>query len=315
MTRVHVRLGAMFVIAGVVLTSCGASDGTTLFPLADYLHDPIPADRQLDQASEEMIGRLTARPEPAAAMLVEYGIPIVEADESSPTVSVTCTSERDEQCGLERLETVRIPADASPNTGSDGALAVIDEERGVTYELWRARRISSTAWSAEWGSTNDLGGDGIAESGGSGSGLSRLAGVIRVDELRQGSIDHAIAISSSETCETMPRYPAWSTDGTKEGPDCLPMGARLQLDPSIDLDTLELREGERLIAEALQAHGAYVVDSSANPLSLFFELEPPERPDDELGPVLLGLDFRWDYDHLEGIPWDRLQVLRSWDGS
>lgn len=43
----------------------------------------------------------------------------------------------------------------------------------------------------------------------------------------------------------------------------MPMGSRLQLDPSLDLSTLPLEPGEAVIARALQRYGCYVVDSSS----------------------------------------------------
>jgi hypothetical protein len=42
----------------------------------------------------------------------------------------------------------------------------------------------------------------------------------------------------------------------------MPMGSRLQLDPSLDVATLGLETGEEMIARALQLYGAYIVDST-----------------------------------------------------
>jgi hypothetical protein len=304
-------------LSGVAGCSGGFGDSSRTaepFAKADYLVTPIPSDAVIDPRSAQIVDQLTTDPNPAAALLVEYGIPIVEADVDTPVVSITCTAQRDEICGVESVAPIRIPEDAAPNTGTDGALVVVDTDAGRTYELWRAERVSASEWSVEWGSTNELDGDGITTSGGSGSGLSRLVGIVRIDELRNGAIDHAIAVSSSETCTSEWRDPAWSSDGRRDGPHCVPMGARLQLDPTIDLDGLELRPGERIVAEALQEYGAYVVDSGASLISVFFELEPP-TPGNELGEVLTDLGFRWDYDPLDGIPWERLEMLQNWDGS
>ena len=234
---------------------------------------------------------------------------MVTADESDPVVTVTCTDDRDVQCPIEADGAVRIPDLATPNAGSDGALVVIDTTRNVSYELWRAQRIDDASWRVEWGTINDLAADGIGVSGGSGSGLSRLVGMVRVSDLAAGRIDHALAVASSATCSDEWRAPAWSTDGDSDGPDCLPMGARLQLDPAIDLDALPLTEAERVVARALQRYGAYVVDSSSSSLAFFFEREPLTNGDDELGPVTSALGFRWDYDPLTGIPWEGLRVL------
>jgi hypothetical protein len=42
----------------------------------------------------------------------------------------------------------------------------------------------------------------------------------------------------------------------------MPMGSRLQLDPSLDVAALGLEAGEEMIARALQDYGAYIVDST-----------------------------------------------------
>ncbi len=44
----------------------------------------------------------------------------------------------------------------------------------------------------------------------------------------------------------------------------MPMGSRLQLDPSLDVSTLGLEPGEEIVARALQTYGAYIVDSSSS---------------------------------------------------
>jgi hypothetical protein len=42
----------------------------------------------------------------------------------------------------------------------------------------------------------------------------------------------------------------------------MPMGSRLQLDPSLDVAALGLEAGEEMLARALQDYGAYIVDST-----------------------------------------------------
>ena len=63
------------------------------------------------------------------------------------------------------------------------------------------------------------------------------------------------------------------------------------------------------MARALQKYGAINRDNSASPLSVSFE-----APIGEADPYP-GAGFRWDYYDMPHIPWDRLRVVRSWDGS
>ncbi|MEP1122264.1 MAG: hypothetical protein ABJH68_00055 [Ilumatobacter sp.] len=279
-----------------------------LFPKADFLRERIPDDPRIDLRSKQIIEGLNQPGDPASAMLVDYGIPIYVAGPDTPLVEISCTDTGRGVCGPERLSPIRMPAGATPNDGSDGALVIVDTIGRTTHELWRASEQADGSWTAQWGSSNDIDGDAIAENGGSGSGVSRLGGVITVDELAAGTIPHALAIASSATCAQAWRAPAWTTDGRTESDDCIEMGSRLQLDPSIDLDSLSLTTAERMVGEALQVYGGYIVDSSASELALFVEREDEAR-NGEIGPVAEMIGFRWDYDPLSGLPWDRLRVI------
>ena len=55
-----------------------------------------------------------------------------------------------------------------------------------------------------------------------------------------------------------PWAPATASDGAYDDPAAIPMGARLQLDPAIDIDALGLPPYEATIAKALQTYGMYV---------------------------------------------------------
>jgi len=281
---------------------------SVLFPEARFLWDPIPGDATLDERSAAVIAGLNAQGDPASSLLVDYGIPIYTAGLDTPTVEITCRDEGRGVCGPEQLSPIRMPVGAAPNIGTDGALVIVDLVEGTTHELWRAVRNDDGTWSAQWGSSNDISGDAITENGGSGSGVSRLGGIVMNDELASGTIQHALAIASNQTCASSWRAPAWTTDGRSDAADCIEMGSRLQLDPTVDLDALELTDAERIIGATLQTYGGYVVDSSASALAVFFEREDVQ-PDGGLGPVARELDFRWDYDSLSGLPWDELVVL------
>lgn len=283
-----------------------------LFPEARFLWEPVPADAEPDARSAAIVDGLIAQGDVASSLLVEYGIPIYTAGPDTPTVEISCRAEGRGVCGPEQLSPIRMPENAMPNTGSDGALVIVDLVEETTHELWRARRNEDGTWSAQWGSSNDIGGDAITASGGSGSGVSRLGGVVMIDELAAGSIPHALAVASNQTCASTWRAPAWSTDGRSDADDCIEMGSRLRMDPSIDLATLPLTDAERIVGEALQTYGAYVVDSSASALAILFEREQVQ-PDGGLGPVARSLGFRWDFDSLPGLPWDALVVLAPSD--
>ncbi len=246
------------------------------------------------------------QPEPGLfANLIEYGIPIYGTDASTPSYTVTCTRVQWGDCPLSG-EPVSIPDDAVPNSGTDGVLVTIDDSRDISFEFWRAAKVGDR-WQTAFGAVNDLKGSGWGGAA-TGSGASRLAGVIRVEEIKSGDIPHALALQTNNACHTF-RWPALKSDGTSDRKDCIPEGARLQLDPSLDLDSLGLTAGELAVATAMQRYGGYVMDVSGAPLSVSFELEKDAAPG-TLGQTYTNAGFRWDYDAMEHIPWDKLRVLK-----
>ncbi|WP_232423291.1 hypothetical protein [Mycobacterium sp. 155] len=240
-----------------------------------------------------------------AAGLVAYGVPIYRATVETPRYTVRCTITSWGRCPFDGYQ-VPIPDGAAPNTGSDGAMVIIDESTRKVFEFWRAER-SGSQWTASWGAVNDLDGSGWGGSS-TGSGASRLAGVIRVAEIQEGVIPHALALQSDNVCARVFRAPAIKTDGQSTRSDCIPEGARLRLDPAVDLNALNLTSAERTVARALQVYGAYVVDAGGAPLSVSFELDPTASGG-SIGSTYEHAGLRWDYDRMRGIPWNRLQVL------
>jgi hypothetical protein len=123
------------------------------------------------------------------------------------------------------------------------------------------------------------------------------------DEFEQGHIDHALLISIPSAASGGPVWPATESDGRSRSDGAIPEGARLQLDPALDLNRFAMTPYERIIAGALQEYGAYVGDVSGS-----VELEvinPIGYPD---FPYPAGwFDERWTL--LTGIPWAHMRVL------
>lgn len=264
---------------------------------------PIPDDARIDPQSAAMIAAV--QPQRALnANLVEFGIPIVSADSDTPTYSVSCSRVDYGICPFAGWP-VPIPDGAAPNSGSDGVLVSVDESAGVIFEFWRAARSGDT-WTTAFGAVNSLRGSGWGGAA-TGSGASRLGGVVRIHEIADGEINHALALQSNNACPTF-RPPALKSDGTSSSPECIPEGARLQLDPALDLSTLDLQPGELAVATAMQRYGGYLMDVSDAPLSVSFELDR-DAAVGELGQTYSDAGFRWDYDAMENVPWERLRVL------
>lgn len=281
-----------------------AGTASTPFAATSSWRQAIPADAATDPNSVAMIKAVQSSPALNANM-VAFGVPIYTVDSGTPAFTVTCGASRWGVCPFAGWP-VLIPDGAAPNSGSDGVMVTVDEASGTIFEFWRARK-DDRRWSASWGAVNSLRGSGWGGAS-TGSGASRLAGVIRVAEIAAGVIPHALALQTNNACSTF-RAPALKSDGTSTRSDCLPEGARLQLDPTLDLGKLDLTPGERAVATAMQRYGGFVMDVAGTGLSVSFELDTQAVPG-TLGDTYKAAGFRWDYDAMEHVPWDRLRVLK-----
>lgn len=291
-----------------VLTTAGAARRP--FATSSPFNVVIPVQPRTDPNSTAMVARAT-RTGQLHANLVEYGIPIYTAGPGSPRYQVSCDMAGAWGPCPFAGRSMPIPSGARPSSGSDGVLTVVDPASNTVGEYWRARR-SGTRWASGFGAVNSLSGSGWGGAS-TGAGASRLAGVVRVSELQAGNIPHALVLQSDNVCARSFRAPAVKTDGTSLRSDCIPEGARLQLDPALDLSTLGLKQGERAVARAMQVYGGYVIDRSGTALSVSFE-RAPDASSSSPGAAYTAAGLAWDYDGMPAVPWHRLRVLRAWQG-
>ena len=277
----------------------------TPFSAGSAWNVPIPTSPVLDGRSTEVISYLAGGATPGVANLYQYGVPIYEADASTPRYSVNCLRDWG-VCGLHQ-ELVPVPLGAVPSPGSDGAMVVVDSVTRRSFEFYKAERRLDGGWQAAWGGVVDLDGPGTPGAA-VGAGVSRLAGVVRATEIARGRIDHALVFSTDNACTGTYRYPASKTDGRSPRPDCIPEGARIQLHPDVDIDALGLPPAERAVAHALQTYGAYAIDNGGAHMAFIFE-----NPTGEADPYSAA-GLRWDYFAMDAIPWQSLRLLRQWNG-
>jgi hypothetical protein len=141
--------------------------------------------------------------------------------------------------------------------------------------------------------------------GATATSLPLLGGLIRVDELRQGHIDHALAFALPHArLYTSWSWPAQRSDGDLDDPDAIPEGTRFRLDPTLDIDALGLPPVSAMIAKAVQRYGMVLRDKAG---SLSFYAEDPTQFGANPYPALFGT---WPNVMLARFPWDRLQALR-----
>jgi hypothetical protein len=268
-----------------------------------------------------------------------YSIPVYRVPANQPTVKVVLSDDNkvpmdpneDPNNPVDKLQrafdAVPIPPNASPAPGTDGALVVYQPSMDKMWEMWEFGKNSDGTLRFRWGgamanvSTNKgyyspaawpglNPGQGY-DWGPSASSLSAVAGLMMIDELKAGHIDHAIEVALPHPCLGKWVYPAQRTDNwsvLSTDPNCIPEGAHLRLDPSVDLSGANLPPIGRMMVDAMKKYGIIVHDTTN--WSVTFYAEQPTDGSDPYnvnGPLMGGQQF---YDWLPKIPWNRLQLLQ-----
>jgi hypothetical protein len=208
---------------------------------------------------------------------------------------------------------VPLPARAKPARGRDKQLVLWQPSTDTMWEFFKLVRRRD-GWHANWGGrmTDVASNPGWFREqnwGATATGLPLLGGLITLDDLRRGRIDHALALGVTRARSYVWSWPARRTDGATNDPTAIPEGARFRLDPRLDLRRLRLPPLTRMIARAAQRYGIVVRDKTGS--SVTFEAEDATRlrVDPYYGP---GGWFggRSPSAVLERFPWRRLQALR-----
>ncbi len=296
-------IAAIIAVSGLPGCSKKPAAPASPFSASSPWRQLIPSGANVNPNSQAMIASVQHQPA-LNANLIQYGVPIYNVTPETPSYTVKCTVYWGMICPFAGWP-VLIPKDAKANAGSDGAMVTIDAANGTIFEFWRAVR-NGNEWSASFGAVNSLHGSGWGGMS-TGSGASRLGGVIRISDIQSGTISHALALQTNNACTTF-QPPALKSDGTSVRDDCLPEGTLLQLDPSIDLTKLNLSPGVLAVATAMQRYGGYIMDVGGTSLSVSFELDTSAAPG-TLGETYTKAGFRWDYDAMENVPWEKLRVL------
>jgi hypothetical protein len=234
------------------------------------LNTPIPAHPAIDSKSRLMVDRVTESLGDVVIAVKRWSVPVYYAGSTTKRYNVPMIDS-----GLTAYG-VPIPANARPSAPfppdqTDGAMMILDPRSNCEYDFWEARKQADGSWTARGVSRIGANSDGIYDRGASarGSGFALGAGLIRPGELKAGAIRHALVFSLP------PEYvkgggpvpPATESDGNSMLTGAIPEGARIQLAPSFNVDSLEHR-WERTIARALQVYGMYLADRGGGGVGL-----------------------------------------------
>lgn len=238
----------------------------------------IAPDAALDRASADLIADLASRG-PWQVNIKDWSIPVyfVDAD-ATPKHDVGDSRPGVYGRGFGFPRRIPIPdgAVASPPVGvdSDNHLSIIDRKKGLEWGMWAARKDAAGRWFTGLGAVTDLTGTGVEppwydnpreldSHRSRAGGFPLVAGLIMLDEIKAGRIEHALAFAYDH-CRTGLFIPPASTSQAAlldaVGSRGIPMGGRIQLDPAWDVEHSGLNRAGKIIARALQEYGAYCSD-------------------------------------------------------
>lgn len=241
-----------------------------------------------------------------------YSVPLYRVGPSQRLVRVVLTTSwRPLQA---EWDAVPIPDNALPAVGNDGHLVVYQAATDTLWEFYHLARVGNQ-WMARWGGRIV----GVSKSpgyytgaertqGATATSLSLAGGLMTLDELRTGHIDHALAMAVPYARRGMVVFPAQRGDGYVSSDAAIPEGTRFRLDPTFDLNTLKGPPIIRMMAEAAQRYGMLVRDQSAD---VSFYAEDPRQ---------FGASPFWGTDGYYAnqypnnflrryFPWSRMQVV------
>jgi hypothetical protein len=153
-----------------------------------------------------------------------------------------------------------IPASPRIEAGSDRHLLALDVNQCKLWELYDAQR-SGSGWTAGSGAYFDLRSNALRPAGwtsADAAGLPIFPGLVRYEEVKTGSIDHAIRFTAPSTCGNI--YPATHLTA----PPCSnlpPMGLRVRLKASVDISGFG--PNARVVLTALKRYGMILADNGS----------------------------------------------------
>ncbi len=274
--------------------------GTSVF------NTPIPADAPAHPESDAMIRTLMqsrGTPGKIHVNIQQWSIPVWPVPaEGAVMTEVVC--DRQSYSGEASVRCPVWPV-VKPDPMSDAHMVIVDRAAGMEWDFWGAR-WQDGALRTKAASTVKLDGDGLTPLGGCRLvGFALLSGLIRPEEIEAGEIDHALVFAHDYVGPAV--WPASRGGGRggrrRGGADVTPVpaGGCVQLDPSLDVDALDIPPAGKMIARALQKYGMYNSDFAGG-LVVYAE-NPLARATDPWPALGFG---NW---VARGIPVDRMRVV------
>ena len=307
-----------FIVCIILLTSVVHAQQLRIpsrfFRLHSTWYEKIPENPSINPRSQETMNYLNSFTASLGASYTSFSHPIFYARSDTPIVKVMGASPAAVALGWDN---VPIPDEARPagyglSGYHDGHLIVISADRKYAWEMYQANRISSTQWAAASLRRWDLDSDGMSTPFDF-LGAVRLCptpllhGLVTFEEMQRGYIDHALAVTAhTQANPYWAPYPGEKFVGGSDQvrPDSgIVACMRIQLDPSVNINSLNLSPAGKVVAKALQEYGMIVTDGASKfDFDIYFE-SMDFRPD--------GVRWGGQLPDLSNIPKDKLRIVDS----
>ena len=296
------------------------------FSPAGLWNAALSATTPLDPSSANVVGALDA--EVAKELEIQKGpainttcfsVPIFTVAAEQQTVKVTLENSSKNPTLQAAWDAVPLPPNAKPAAGTDKHLVVWQPSTDKLWEFWRLGK-TETGWEAAWGgaiqnASSDSGAYGPEAWPGANTGwgasaasLSIAGGLITLEDLEKGVINHALAIAAPNTRDGVFASPAQRTDGQHTEASSLPEGAHLRLESKLNLASLHLPRLTLMMAVAAQRYGIIVRDTASN---VAFYAQDPTPTGTEPYTGLHGYyEGKSSSQILAAFPWSHLQLLK-----
>lgn len=245
----------------------GPVAGCREFPADNWWNAPVtdlPVHRRSDQWMRHMSPGSDLHPDFGPSygeQPVPYGIPVTVVGERHRRVPVRFRYAAES-------DRVRYPLgrdtriEGGPGASGDRHALVVDRSRCRLYETFATRRADGR-WRAGSGAVWDLGSNDLRPRGwtsADAAGLPILAGLLRLREVRRGTVDHAIRFTTDVT-DRRHLWPARHDAGSVRNRRYPPMGARFRLRAGFSL--AGYRQDTRVVLRAMQTYGLVLADNGS----------------------------------------------------
>jgi hypothetical protein len=215
---------------------------------------------------------------------------------------------------IAQWQNVPMPAGAAPAGGTDQEMSIYDLSTQTLWEFWVTSEVNGQ-WQACWGgriqNTPQNAGYFANPYGTTATGLPFIGGEISAQELASGQINHVIGISLVDVASwNVFSWPATRSDGYNPNnvPNRIPEGTRFRLDPSVNVDALNLTPVGKIIARAAQKYG-FVIWDKAGSVSLRMVNPSTYTLAGQANPYPALFGGLPSYQVLQNFPWDKVQFM------